>query len=136
MPKKDSLLDGILGALGESGGELLSELLGGNTENTKADSSLGGLFEGGNGLLEDLGDLVSDLTGIGTSNPDASPVAKQTGEIKSSTTKKKVIRSVSGKAAAKPTAKKTVAKKTSAQKSTPAASTAKKKSSSTKKKTV
>lgn len=135
MAKKESLLDGILGALGESGGDILSELLGGDSE--KTESSLGGLFEGGDGLLDGLGDLVADLTGIGASNPDASPVAKQTGEVKSSSTKKKILRSTSGKAAskakkaAKPAAKKTVAKKAA-----PAASTAKKKSSTTKKKTV
>lgn len=127
MAKKESLLDGILGALGESGGDILSELLGGDSE--KTESSLGGLFEGGDGLLDGLGDLVADLTGIGASNPDASPVAKQTGEVKSSSTKKKVIRSASGKAASK-------AKKTAAKKSAPATSTAKKKSSTTKKKTV
>ncbi len=133
MAKKESLLDGILGALGESGGDILSELLGGDTEKSKAEPSLGSLFEGGDGLLDGLGDLVADLTGIGASNPDASPVAKQTGEVKSSSTKKKVIRSASGKAASK--AKKSAAKP-AAKKAASAASTVKKKSSTTKKKTV
>ena len=143
MAKKESLLDGLLDVLGENGGEILSELLGGDTKQTKAEPSLDGLFGGGDSLLEGLGDLVSDLTGIGASNSEASPVAKQTGEIKSSSTTKKVIRSASGKtaaktqkAAAKPAAKKSTAKKTAAKKTAPAASTAKKKSSSTKKKTV
>lgn len=142
MAKKEDLLDGILGALGESGGQILTELLGGGAKQAKAEPSLDGLFGGGDGLLEGLGDLVADLTGIGASNPDASPVAKQTGTVKSSSTKKKVIKSASGKTAAKAkksaktTVKKTAAKKTTAKKSAPAASTAKKKSSSTKKKTV
>lgn len=142
MAKKESLLDGLLDVLGESGGEILSELLGGDAKKSKAEPSLGGLFEGGDGLLEGLGDLVSDLTGIGASNSEASSVAKQTGEIKSSSTKKKVIRSVgktaakTQKTASKPAAKKTTAKKTTAKKTAPAAGTAKKKSSSTKKKTV
>lgn len=121
--KKETLLDGILDVLGESGGQILTELLGGEAESAKSESF-------GENLLEGLGDLAADLTGIGAANAGASPVAKQTEKTKSSSTKKKTVKSASAKSSAKPTAKKATPK------AAPAAGTAKKKSSSAKKKTV
>lgn len=129
MAKKSGFLDGLLDALGEGGAEILGELLGGSTGKEKESSPLGSAFEGEGGLVQGLGDLVSDLTGLGTSNPKASSVAKQKGVTKSSSAKKKSVNPSSGNA-------KAPKKAAAARKPAPAASTAKRKSSSSKKKTV
>ena len=102
------------------------------------------LLENGDGILQGLGDVVSDLTGIGASNEKASDVARMTGSTKSSgakkkttkTTAKKTEKKTSGKKAEKKTTAKTE-KQTSAKKNTSAkTASSKPKSSAAKKKTV
>ena len=141
MAKKNSILGDIREALGEEGGGLIGDLLEQVTGSSEAasmgDELLENLAENGGGILEGIGDVVADLTGLGAANTKASEVAKLSGKTKSSSTSKKTVKSSAKKttsSAKKTAAKKTAtsAKKTEAKK--PAA--AKPKSSSTKKKTV
>jgi len=122
--KKNELLDGIMDVLGESGGDILGDLIEGLTGEkisaSQSDELLEGILNGGGNLLGGLGDVVADLTGIGAQNTDASETAQKTGKEKSSGSGKKVIKS-SGKkttSAKKETAKKTTSAKTSAAKKT------------------
>lgn len=120
--KKNELLDGIMDVLGESGGDILGDLIEGLTGEkisaSQSDELLEGILNGGGNLLGGLGDVMADLTGIGAQNTDASETAQKTGKEKSSGSGKKVIKS-SGKkttSAKKETAKKTTSSKTSAAK--------------------
>lgn len=122
--KKNELLDGIMDVLGESGGDILGDLIEGLTGEkisaSQSDELLESILNGGGNLLGGLGDVVADLTGIGAQNTDASETAQKTGKEKSSGSGKKVIKS-SGKkttSAKKETAKKTTSAKTSAAKKT------------------
>ncbi len=124
--KQKGVLDGLMDALGVEGEEIFQDvvegLLGGDG------SALGELLGSGEGLMEEIGDWVSDLTGIGASNTKASSAAKKTGVTKSSTSGKKTIKS---------TAAKEKSAKTKMAKTQPKANTATKaKSSSAKKKII
>ena len=122
--KKNELLDGIMDVLGESGGDILGDLIEGLTGEkisaSQSDELLEGILNGGGNLLGGLGDVMADLTGIGAQNTDASETAQKTGKEKSSGSGKKVIKSSGKKAtsAKKETAKKTTSAKTSAAKKT------------------
>jgi len=127
--KKNELLDGIMDVLGESGGDILGDLIEGLTGEkisaSQSDELLEGILNGGGNLLGGLGDVVADLTGIGAQNTDASETAQKTGKEKSSGSGKKVIKSSGKKTASakkdsekKETAKKTTSAKTSAAKKT------------------
>jgi len=143
MAKKNDLLGGFLDALSEGGSDILGELLEQVTGSKEAASIGGELLEGlsenSGSILENLGDVVADLTGIGAENTKASDVAKLSGKTKSSSTAKKAAKKTSAKkpAAAKKTTaakKPAAAKKTTAEKKTTAAS--KPRSSAAKKKTI
>ena len=127
--KKNELLDGIMDVLGESGGDILGDLIEGLTGEkisaSQSDELLEGILNGGGNLLGGLGDVMADLTGIGAQNTDASETAQKTGKEKSSGSGKKVIKSSGKKTASakkdsekKETAKKTTSSKTSAAKKT------------------
>ena len=127
--KKNELLDGIMDVLGESGGDILGDLIEGLTGEkisaSQSDELLEGILNGGGNLLGGLGDVVADLTGIGAQNTNASETAQKTGKEKSSGSGKKVIKSSGKKTASakknsekKETAKKTTSAKTSAAKKT------------------
>lgn len=164
MAKKKGILGDLLDALGDSGGEIISDLMeeltGASISASQGDHLLEGLMEGGSNLMEGLGDVVSDLTGAGAVNTEASAVAQLDGKVKSSAARKKTIKSSAAKktttarkntaaasaktgakavAAKSSTAKKvkktTTAKKTTAARKTTSADT-KVKSSATKKKTI
>ena len=137
--KKNELLDGIMDVLGESGGDILGDLIEGLTGEkisaSQSDELLEGILNGGGNLLGGLGDVVADLTGIGVQNTDASETAQKTGKEKSSGSGKKVIKS-SGKkttSAKKDSEKKETAKKTTSAKTSAAKKT---KTSAAKKKTT
>ena len=129
MAKKNDLLGDILNELGKGDilGELLEPVTGSNEAANMGGEVLEGLLGNGDGILQGLGDMVSDLTGIGASNDKASDVAKMTGSTKSSGAKKKTV-----KTSGKKTEKKTSGKKTTSAKT----ASAKPKSSAAKKKTV
>ena len=133
--KKNELLDGLMDVLGESGGDILSDLIEGLTgekiSSTQSEDLLEGILQGGGNLLGGLGDVVSDLTGIGAQNTQASETAKLSGKTKSSASEKKVIKSSGRKTTAKKeTTKKTSAKKETAKKTSEKKETAKKPASS------
>lgn len=138
MAKKNDFLSDLLGELGKTDilGELLEQVTGSNEAANMGGDLLEGLLENGDGILEGLGDVVSDLTGIGAANEKASEVAKMTGSTKSSGAKKKTVKS-SAKKTEKKTEKKTSAKKAAEKKTTSSkAAAAKPRSSAAKKKTV
>lgn len=141
MAKKNSFLGDLLHELGAGSGDALGELLEQVTGSNEAANMGGELLEGllGNddGILQGLGDVVSDLTGIGAANGKATDVAKKTGTAKSSGAKKKTVKVSEKKTEKKSTEKKAAAKKTAAKKTASSkAASSKPKSSAAKKKTV
>lgn len=139
--KKNELLDGLMDVLGESGGDILGDLIEGLTgekiSSTQSEDLLEGILQGGGKLLGGLGDVVSDLTGLGAQNTHASETAQLTGKTKSSASDKKVIKSSGRKTTAKKeTAKKTSEKKETAKTTASKSSAAKKTKTSAAKKTI
>ena len=105
MAKKNDILGDFLEVLGSDGGELLGDLLEQVTGNADIGSLGGDLLEGlsenGGNILQGVGDVFSDLTGLGSSNPDASETAQLSGKTKSSAAPKK-IKKTTGSAKTKP----------------------------------
>ena len=101
MAKKKGILDDLMDALGDAGGDMLGDLIEGLTgqsvSSSQADDLLEGLMGGGSSLLGGLGDVVSDLTGIGATNTEASEVAQMSDKVKVSAAPKKKVKSSGGK---------------------------------------
>lgn len=136
MAKKNGFLGDLFHELGADSGDVLGELLeqvtGSNEAANMGGELLDGLLGNDDGILQGLGDVVSDLTGIGAANGKATDVAKKTGAAKSSGAKKKSVKVSEKKTEKKTAAKKPAAKKTASSK----AASSKPKSSAAKKKTV
>lgn len=136
MAKKNGFLGDLLHELGAGSGDVLGELLeqvtGSNEAANMGGELLDGLLGNSDGILQGLGDVVSDLTGIGAANGKATDVAKKTGAAKSSGAKKKAVKVSEKKTEKKTATKKTAAKKTASSK----AASSQPKSSAAKKKTV
>ena len=135
MAKKNGVMDGLMDLLGEEGGQILEDVLEGvlgqDISSSGAETLLENVLEGGGDILQNIGEAITDLTGIGSPNTKASETASMTGVKKSSSSAKKVVKKpASGKT--RPEGK-TSSGKTSAGKTKTASSG---KSSASKKKIV